>query len=231
MPRELNVVYTVCVGKPWQPTSTGNSQVCHLRSLHRVCRSVYLAFFNSYALWHFSSQGNVSSKLCTMAEYDLGCLFFHKVCSLGCLLGSIGRDLLVKVGRHRLISRGTSASVTVTVQGLSTWSMTLVCPFGPPLSSWTLLSISLISCWTMALCSCGSAVFHWLCSLFPFCLWMVFQRCPYASVLSLLFQQLGLLTTFCRFLSLILAWLISWSLESLSVTTSLVFETLNSSST
>ena len=64
-----------------------------------------------------------------MTEYELGCLFFHKVCSLCCLLGSIGSDLLVKVGRHRLISRETSASVahtarclpmTVTVQGLST---------------------------------------------------------------------------------------------------------------
>ena len=30
--------------------------VCHPRSLHRVCRSVYLTFFNSYALWHLSFQ-------------------------------------------------------------------------------------------------------------------------------------------------------------------------------
>ena len=37
MPRELNVVHTDCAGKPRQPTSTGNSQ---------VCRSVYLSFFN-----------------------------------------------------------------------------------------------------------------------------------------------------------------------------------------
>ena len=44
MHRELNVVHTDCVGKLWQPTSTGNSQVCHPCSLHRVCRSVYLAF-------------------------------------------------------------------------------------------------------------------------------------------------------------------------------------------
>ena len=82
-----------------------------------------------------------------MTEYDLGCLFFA-VCSLGCLLGSVGRDLLVKVGSHRQISVGTSASVahtaiclpmTVTVQGLSTLSMTLVCPFGLLLSFWTLL--------------------------------------------------------------------------------------------
>ena len=45
MPRELNVVHTDCAGKPRQPTSTGNShQVCYPRSLHRVCRSMYLAF-------------------------------------------------------------------------------------------------------------------------------------------------------------------------------------------
>ena len=30
MPRELNVVHTDCARKPRQPTSTGNSQVCHL---------------------------------------------------------------------------------------------------------------------------------------------------------------------------------------------------------
>jgi len=54
---------------------------------------------------------------------------------------------LVKVGRHRLISSGTSASVVrtarcltmiVTVQGLSTLSLTLVFPFGPLLSFWTI---------------------------------------------------------------------------------------------
>ena len=45
-------------------------------------------------------------------------LFFHKVCSLGCLLGYIRRDLLVKVGRHREISGGTSASVVHTAKCL-----------------------------------------------------------------------------------------------------------------
>jgi len=53
-----------------------------------------------------------------MTEYDLGCLFFHKVCSLGWLLGSISKDLLVKVGRHRHISGGTSASVAHTARCL-----------------------------------------------------------------------------------------------------------------
>jgi len=88
-----------------------------------------------------------------MTEYDLGCLFFHKVCILGCLLGSNGRDLLVKVGRHRQISGGTSASVahtarclpmTMTVQVLSTLSMSLVCPFAFVFLDSS--SISLISC-------------------------------------------------------------------------------------
>ena len=32
-------------GKSWHLTSTGNSQLYQLRSLYRVCRSVYLAFF------------------------------------------------------------------------------------------------------------------------------------------------------------------------------------------
>ena len=105
-----------------------------------------------------------------MTEYDLGCLFFHKVCSLGCLLSSIGRDLLVKVGRRRQISVGTSASVahtarclpmTVTVQGLST--LTLVRLFGLILSFWTLRQYLLF----LVELSCGSAVFHLLCLLFP----------------------------------------------------------------
>ena len=75
MPRELNVVHTECAGKPRQPTSTGNSQVCHPRSL-RVCRSVYLAFsIHMTVLWHLSSQGTVSSTMtiCTI------CLFFYVV--------------------------------------------------------------------------------------------------------------------------------------------------------
>ena len=129
-----------------------------------------------------------------MTEYDLGCLFFHKVCSLGCMLGSIGRYLLVKVGRHRHISGGASVAhtarclpMTMTVQGLSTLSMTLVCPFGLLFVFLDCSSISLISCWTMALRSCGSAVFHYsdCCSLYPFCPRMAFQRCPCASILSL----------------------------------------------
>ena len=42
MPRELNVVHFDCAGKLRQHTSTGNNQVCQPRSLHRVCRYVYV---------------------------------------------------------------------------------------------------------------------------------------------------------------------------------------------
>ena len=45
MPKELNVIHT---GKLRQPTSTGNSQGA-IHTLYRVCGSVYLAVFISYA--------------------------------------------------------------------------------------------------------------------------------------------------------------------------------------
>ena len=144
---------------------------------------------------------------------DRICLFFHKVCSLGCLLGSIGRDLLVKVGRHRQISGWTSASVAhtarclpmaLTVQRLSTLYMTLLCPFGLLLSFWTLLPylLFLVESWPYVLVALQSSIRSACCSLDPFCHRRAFQRCPCASILSLLVQQLGSLTTFCRFLSL-----------------------------
>jgi len=120
--------------------------------------------------------------------------------------------------------------MTVTVQGLSTLSMTLVCPFELHLTFWTLLPylFFIVEPWPCFLVALQSSMCSDCCSLDPFCPRMAFQRCPCASILSLLVQQLGSLTNFCRFLSL---FRISWSLESLSVTTSLVFETLNSSST
>ena len=102
MPRELNVVYTDCAGKPGQPTSTGNSQICNPRSLHKVCRS-------------FSF---------------------------------------------------------------------------------------LVESWSYVLVALQSSICSACCSLYPFCPRMAFQRCPCASILSLIVQQFGSLTTFCRFLSL-----------------------------
>jgi len=36
MSGELNVIHVDCAGKPRQPTPTGNSQVCHPRSL-QIC--------------------------------------------------------------------------------------------------------------------------------------------------------------------------------------------------
>ena len=58
MPRELNVVYTDCARKHRQSTSTGNSQVCYFFAGLCTC-----LFFNSYALWHLSTQGTVSSTM------------------------------------------------------------------------------------------------------------------------------------------------------------------------
>ena len=127
---------------------------------------------------------------------------------MGCLLGSIGRDLLVKVRRHIQISVAHTARclpMTVTVQGLSTLSMTLVCPLGLLLSFWTLLPylVFLVEPWPYVLVVLQYSICSACCSLDPFCPRMAFQRCPCASILFLLLvQQLGSLTTFCRFLSL-----------------------------
>jgi len=112
--------------------------------------------------------------------------------------------------------------MTVTVQGLSTLSMNLVCQIKPLLSFWTLLP------YLYLLVALQSSIGSVYCCLVPFCPCMVFQWCPCVSVLSLLVQLLGSLTTFCRFLS---RFRLDVPVESLSVTTSLVFETLNSSST
>ena len=62
----------------------------------------------------------------------------------------------------------------------------------------------------------------------PFCPCLMFKRCPSALILSPLVPPLGSLTT--SVLVLIPVMRSSWSLEFLSVMTSLVFETLNSSS-
>lgn len=48
-------------GKPLQPTSTGNSQVCHPLSLHYWSRSLFLVAFLSEASSQLSSHGTVSS--------------------------------------------------------------------------------------------------------------------------------------------------------------------------
>ena len=62
---QLYVVFLQCLGSSMLCTPIGLESldntllletVCLPRSLHRVCRSVYLTFFNSYALWHLSFQ-------------------------------------------------------------------------------------------------------------------------------------------------------------------------------
>lgn len=61
IPRAVNIVHTDCAGKPLQPTSTGNSQVCHPLSLHYWSRSLFLVAFLSEASSQLSSHGTVGS--------------------------------------------------------------------------------------------------------------------------------------------------------------------------
>ena len=96
-------------------------------------------------------------------------------------------------------------ALTVTVKGSSTVSMTLVCPFGLLLPFWTLLLylLFLVEPCPYVIVALQSSICSACFSLDPFCPRMAFQRCPCASILFLLLvQQLGSLTTFCRFLSL-----------------------------
>lgn len=59
--RAVSILHTDCAGKPLQPTSTGNSQVCPPLSLHCWTRSRFLVVFLSEASSHPSSHGTVSS--------------------------------------------------------------------------------------------------------------------------------------------------------------------------
>ena len=117
MHRDLNVVNTDCAGKPRQPTYTGNSQVCHPRSLQRSFRSVYLDFSNSYALWQLYSQGTVSSTMtrrfvaadwmtmsglsdvwtmsgnCSFLSRSVWCVHSLACCRMSCFFAIAGRHI------------------------------------------------------------------------------------------------------------------------------------------